>query len=39
MNEAVERLWARANQVNQGQYDTYQSRTDRKIPVVVLERR
>ena len=37
--EERERLWARANQVNQGQYDTYQSRTDRKIPVVVLERR
>jgi deazaflavin-dependent oxidoreductase (nitroreductase family) len=34
-----ERLWAKANEVNQGQYDTYQSRTDRKIPVVVLERR
>ena len=37
--EERERLWAKANQVNQGQYDTYQSRTDRKIPVVVLERR
>ena len=35
----TERLWAKANEVNQGQYDTYQSRTDRKIPVVVLERR
>jgi deazaflavin-dependent oxidoreductase (nitroreductase family) len=33
------RLWLKANDVNQGQYDTYQSRTDRKIPVVVLERR
>lgn len=37
--EERERLWAKANEVNQGQYDTYQSRTDRKIPVVVLERR
>lgn len=33
------RLWARANTVNQGQYDVYQSRTDRRIPVVVLEPR
>ena len=32
-------LWARANQVNDGQYDTYQSRTDRVIPVVVLDPR
>lgn len=31
------RLWARADQVNQGQYSVYQSRTDRQIPVVVLE--
>ena len=37
--EERERLWAKANEVNQGQYDTYQARTDRKIPVVVLERR
>lgn len=37
--EERDRLWAKANEVNQGQYDTYQSRTDRKIPVVVLERR
>jgi F420H(2)-dependent quinone reductase len=34
-----ERLWAKANEINRGGYDTYQSRTDRKIPVVVLERR
>ena len=34
-----ERLWVKANEINQGQYDTYQSRTDRTIPVVVLERR
>jgi F420H(2)-dependent quinone reductase len=33
------RLWARADEVNQGQYDEYQSRTKRQIPVVVLEPR
>jgi hypothetical protein len=33
------RLWARADEVNQGQYETYQSRTKRLIPVVVLEPR
>jgi deazaflavin-dependent oxidoreductase (nitroreductase family) len=33
------RLWARADEVNQGQYAIYQSRTKRLIPVVVLERR
>ena len=33
------RLWARADEVNQGQYATYQSRTSRVIPVVVLESR
>jgi len=32
-------LWARADEVNQGQYATYQSRTSRVIPVVVLEPR
>jgi deazaflavin-dependent oxidoreductase (nitroreductase family) len=32
------RLWARADEVNQGQYAVYQSRTSRRIPVVVLER-
>jgi deazaflavin-dependent oxidoreductase (nitroreductase family) len=31
------RLWARADVVNQGQYAVYQSRTNREIPVVVLE--
>jgi deazaflavin-dependent oxidoreductase (nitroreductase family) len=31
------RLWARADEVNQGQYAVYQSRTRRVIPVVVLE--
>jgi deazaflavin-dependent oxidoreductase (nitroreductase family) len=34
-----QQLWDRANEVNQGQYDVYQSRTDRTIPVVVLARR
>ncbi len=33
------RIWARANEVNKGGYDVYQTRTDRKIPVVVLEAR
>ena len=33
------RLWARADDVNQGQYVVYQSRTTRPIPVVVLEPR
>ena len=38
--EGAERdeVWAKGNAVNKGQYDTYQSRTDRPIPVVVLER-
>ena len=33
------RLWAQADAVNKGQYSVYQSRTDRRIPVVVLEPR
>ena len=33
------RLWSLANGVNKGQYDAYQARTDRDIPVVVLEPR
>jgi deazaflavin-dependent oxidoreductase (nitroreductase family) len=33
------RLWTRANEINRGQYNDYQSLTDRKIPVVLLERR
>jgi len=33
------RLWTRADEVNQGQYAVYQSRTSRVIPVVVLEPR
>lgn len=37
--EERSRLWARADEVNQGQYDVYQSRTQRLIPVVVLEPR
>jgi F420H(2)-dependent quinone reductase len=34
-----QRIWDAANKVNDDQYDTYQSRTERTIPVVVLERR
>ncbi len=34
--EQRDRLWAEADEVNKGQYSTYQSRTDRQIPVVVL---
>jgi len=37
--EERSRLWARADEVNQGQYTTYQSRTNRVIPVVVLKPR
>jgi F420H(2)-dependent quinone reductase len=37
--EERSRLWARADEVNQGQYAVYQSRTKRLIPVVVLEPR
>jgi deazaflavin-dependent oxidoreductase (nitroreductase family) len=39
--EGAERakLWAQADQVNKGQYGAYQARTDREIPVVVLEPR
>ena len=33
------RICARADEVNQGQYTVYQSRTKRPIPVIVLERR
>lgn len=33
------RIWAKANEINKGGYDVYQKRTDRKIPVVVLEPR
>ncbi|MGI9601214.1 MAG: nitroreductase family deazaflavin-dependent oxidoreductase [Acidimicrobiales bacterium] len=33
------RLWQAADEVNKGQYETYQSRTDRQIPVVVLSPR
>jgi deazaflavin-dependent oxidoreductase (nitroreductase family) len=34
-----QQLWDAANKVNDGQYDTYQTRTARTIPVVVLEPR
>ena len=37
--EERSRLWARADEVNQGQYAIYQSRTERLIPVVVLDPR
>jgi deazaflavin-dependent oxidoreductase (nitroreductase family) len=37
--EERERLWKRADEINKGGYETYQSRTERKIPVVVLEPR
>ena len=38
-DEERARIWTKANDVNKGGYDTYQSKTDRKIPVVVLEPR
>ena len=38
-DEEHTKLWSRANGVNKGQYDAYQARTDRDIPVVVLEPR
>ena len=31
-----ERLWGEADRINKGGYNTYQSRTERQIPVVVL---
>lgn len=34
-----ERIWKKADEVNKGGYAQYQSETDRKIPVVVLEPR
>jgi F420H(2)-dependent quinone reductase len=37
--EQRSRLWACADEVNQGQYAIYQSRTKRVIPVVMLEPR
>jgi F420H(2)-dependent quinone reductase len=37
--EERERLWKRADEINKGGYSNYQTRTDRKIPVVVLEPR
>jgi deazaflavin-dependent oxidoreductase (nitroreductase family) len=35
--EERSRLWARADEINRGQYAAYQSRTSRVIPVVVLD--
>lgn len=37
--EERSRLWTRADEINQGGYSQYQSRTSREIPVVVLEPR
>lgn len=37
--EERSRIWALADEVNQGQYAAYQSRTSREIPVIVLEPR
>jgi len=37
--EEREQLWKRADEINKGGYSNYQSRTDRKIPVVVLDPR
>jgi deazaflavin-dependent oxidoreductase (nitroreductase family) len=37
--EERSRVWDRADEVNQGQYAVYQSRTSREIPVVMLEPR
>ncbi|MDG2305636.1 MAG: nitroreductase family deazaflavin-dependent oxidoreductase [Candidatus Binatia bacterium] len=37
--EERSRLWDRADEVNQGQYANYQSRTKRPIPVIVLDPR
>ncbi len=31
------RLWTAANKVNGGRYDAYQQKTERRIPLVVLE--
>ena len=37
--EERERLWKQADEINKGGYTQYQSKTDRKIPVVVLDPR
>lgn len=37
--EERDACWAEADRVNQGTYADYQSRTSRKIPVLILERR
>ncbi len=34
--EQRERIWANADEINKGQYEVYQSRTVREIPVVAL---
>lgn len=33
------KLWALADKINEGGYENYQAKTDRKIPVVVLDPR
>ena len=33
-----EQLWKRADEINKGGYSRYQAKTERQIPVVVLER-
>jgi len=38
-DEERTRLWAKANEINKGGYDEYQKKTDRKIPIVILEPR
>jgi F420H(2)-dependent quinone reductase len=37
--EERERLWKQADEINKGGYTEYQKKTDRKIPVVVLNPR
>ena len=37
--EERSKLWARADEINEGGYASYQSRTTRQIPVVVLDPR
>lgn len=37
--EERERIWKKADEINKGGYEQYQAKTDRKIPVVVLEPR
>lgn len=34
-----DRMWARMNKINRGQYDQYQAKTNRPIPIVALRPR